>query len=123
MCAASEITGAIAFAALLVCMGVGLVHESRFVSHVQKYHPDIWREMVHRGKSFVVEDGSHAYAATQWHLILLGKYKEISDARLQTIGFRTRLLAGLASVLVLVLVGYALVVQSFPPLTCLVSWL
>jgi hypothetical protein len=122
MCAVPEILGAVAFAALLACMIVGLVFESRFMAHLQSQHPGIWREMNRRGKSLVVEQGQHAYAATQIHLIWLGGYSRIADARLHSLGVRAQAIAVFALICLFGLGAYTVSAQHFPSLGCLVSW-
>jgi hypothetical protein len=123
MCSSPEFVAALVFVGMLVCMSLGLVHESRFVGYVEDHHPGLWKELAKRSKWLMPEDGNYSYAGVQWHLILGGGYKCIDDPRAQELGRNARLVS-MTAVACLVIVGlYAMVAQTFPSLRCLVLWL
>lgn len=123
MCSSPEFVAVLVLVGMLVCMALGLVHESRFVGYVEEHHPLLWKELAKRGRWLMPEDGNHSYAGVQWYLILGGGYKSIDDPRARELGRSARLVS-VAAVACLVIVGlYATVTQDFPSLRCLVSWL
>ena len=123
MCSYPEFVAGLAFFGLLVCMALGLVHESRFVGYVKEHHQVLWKELAKRSKWLMPEDANYSYAGVQWYLILGGGYKGIDDPRARELGRKARSVS-VAAVACLVMVSlYAIVAQKFPSLRCFASWI
>ena len=123
MCSFPEFIASLAFVGMFACMALGVVHESRFVGHVEMHHPALWHELAQRSKWRMPEDGNYSHAGVQWHLILRGGYKNIDDPRARELGRNARLVSAGAVSCLLIVGLYATMTQNFPPLRCLVSWL
>ena len=119
MCTPTELIASLLFLGLLLCMGFGLRHELKFISHIESKHPAEWRKLAQRGKHLYPEDGDASYAGAQWFLILRGEYAEIPDPELHVLGFKARRAAFVGLAFLVVLGLFVVFTQATPSLKCL----
>jgi hypothetical protein len=119
MCTTAELASSVLVVALLLCVGLNIWHQSRFVSHLQQLHPGEWEKLGERARWFFSSDGDPSYGGAQWHLILCGEYKAIADPAIHRLGANARISAVL-TIGVLVVFGCSLMTTgAMPTFDCL----
>ncbi|WP_457279419.1 hypothetical protein [Polaromonas sp. P5_D5] len=123
MCSPVETIVIWLFVGMFACGVFGYGDQCRFEDYIEEHHPTRWKELALRSKWLMPENGEHSQAGVQWFLILHGEYKKIEDPRAQTLGRKARIWS-MTGLVCLASVGlYALVVQNFPSLRCLIPWM